>query len=123
MATKKPVTAAKKDLRVMTDSVAPQAFVDVERWLTPEFWTMVGAGVTNLIAVAALLGWLDHAQVEGVTKALTGLVGAVQVVLINSVLIWKYLSGRAELRARVAEMRYQTESMLAMEKMRLTHGK
>lgn len=118
MATKKPVTTLKEELRVMSDAVDAQAMVIPDKWLTPDFWTMVGAGVTNLVAVAALLGWLDHAQVEGVTKALTALVGAVQVVIVNSVLVWKYLSGRAEFRARMAEMRYQTATMVALEKMR-----
>jgi hypothetical protein len=123
MATKKSVTTLTEELRVMSDAVEAQAVTETDRWLTPDFWTMVGSGVTNLVAVAALLGWLDRSNVEGVTAALTALVGAVQVVIVNSLLVWKYLSGRAEFRARMTEIRYQTASMLAVEKMRIEAGK
>lgn len=88
------------------------------RWLTPEFWTMAATAVTNLVAVAALLGWVDQTDVEGVTKALTALVGAVQVIVVNSVLVWKFIRGKEESKQKMAEMRYQALRTLAVEKMR-----
>lgn len=104
----------REQMRVMTDSMEP-ALEETSRWLTADFWTMAGTAVTNLVAVAALLGWLQQTDVEGVTKALTALVGAMQVIVVNSVMVWKYIAGRAKMRSRLLEMRFQMMAAMTAE--------
>jgi hypothetical protein len=93
------------------------------RWLTPEFWTMAATAVTNLVAVGALLGWIDQSNVEGIAKALTALVGAAQVIVVNSVLVWKFIRGKEESKQQMRELRYQTARDLVVEKMRRAPGR
>jgi hypothetical protein len=92
--------------------------VDTGNWLTPEFWTMAVGAVSNLIAVGVLVGWVDTSQAETLTKAVTAIVGATQIVVLNSALIWKYLAGRTELRAQMIDARYRYMEAVAVEKMR-----
>lgn len=97
----KNVLSLREELRTFGDAVEGTVFEGADKWLTPEFWTMVTTSAGNVIAVMALLGWLDHAQVETVTKAITALIGASQVILINGLLVWKYLAGRQAVRQQI----------------------
>jgi hypothetical protein len=117
MATKKSVETVREELRVLNAAV-DDANVDTNNWLTPEFWTMAVGAVTNLIAVGVLVGWVDSSQAETLTKAITAIVGATQIVVLNSALIWKYLAGRTELRAQMIDARYRYMEAVAVEKMR-----
>jgi hypothetical protein len=117
MATKKSVEMVREELRVL-NAAADDVNVDTNNWLTPEFWTMAIGAVTNLIAVGVLVGWVDTSQAETLTKAITAIVGATQIVVLNSALIWKYLAGRTELRAQMIDARYRYMEAVAVEKMR-----
>ena len=117
MATKKSVETVREELRVLNSAV-DDANVDSGNWLTPEFWTMAIGAVTNLVAVGVLIGWVDQSQAETLIKAVTAIVGATQVVVLNSALIWKYLAGRTELRAQMIDARYRYMEAVAVEKMR-----
>lgn len=112
---KKNVDTVRAELRTFGEAVEGTALEGLDKWLTPEFWTMAVASVGNIVAVLALIGWLDHTQVETVTKALTALISASQVILVNGVLVWKYLSGRQEVRSQVvrARLRMAEEVMVA----------
>jgi hypothetical protein len=79
---------------------------------------MAFGAITNLVAVGVLIGWIDSSQAESLTKAITAIVGATQIVVLNSALIWKYLSGRTELRAQMVDARYRYMEAVAVEKMR-----
>lgn len=117
MASKKSVEMVREELRVL-NAAADDANVDTTNWLTPEFWTMVTVAGTNLIAVGVLIGWVDSTQAEVLTKAITAIVGATQIVVLNSALVWKYLASRTELRAHMIDARYRYMEAVAVEKMR-----
>lgn len=116
MATKKSVEAIREELRVLNSAAGDGT--DTNTWLTPEFWTMAIGAVTNLVTVAVLIGWVDQTQAETLTKAITAVVGATQVLVLNSALIWKYLTGRTEIRAQMIDARYRYMEAVAVEKMR-----
>ncbi len=119
MSTRKvSVDAVREEMRILNSAADDSNEGGLLNWLTPDFWTMVGSAVTNLVAVAVLIGWVNSSQAEGLSQALTALVGATEVLVLNTALVWKYLSGRAELRTRVAEMKYQAAAQLAIERMR-----
>jgi len=98
---KKSVNTVREELRTFGEAVEGTALEGLDKWLTPEFWTMAITAASNLIAVLALVGWLDHSQVENVTKAVTALLGASQVILVNGLLVWKFLTGRQEVRKQI----------------------
>lgn len=117
MAAKKSVDTVREELRVL-NSAADDVNVDTNNWLTPEFWATVIGAIGNLVTVAVLVGWIDYSQAETLTKAVTALVGATQIIVVNSALIWKYLSGRTTLRAQMVAARYHYMEAVAVEKMR-----
>ena len=117
MATKKSVELVRAELRVL-NAAADDINVDNGNWLTPEFWTMAIGAVTNLIAVGVLVGWVDSSQAEILTKAVTSVVGATQIVVLNSALIWKYIASRTQLQAQIIDARYRYMESIAVEKMR-----
>lgn len=104
-----------RDLSAMADSVDKSV---VDKWLTPEFWTMATTVITNLLAVAVLIGWISAAEVEGLTKALTGIITAAEVIVVNSALVWKFLAGRNELKAQLLDARYRYVETVAVERLR-----
>lgn len=125
MATSKKVSAdtVREELRVLNAAANEAAdSSSMLNWLTPDFWTMVSTAATNVVAVLVLIGWIQASQVQGVTQAVTALIGATQVIIVNSALVWKYLSGRAETRAHMINAQYQYMSMVACEKLRANNG-
>ena len=110
-------TTVREELRLLNEAV-DDANVDSGSWFTPEFWTMAVGALSNLVAVAVLIGWVDQSQAETLTKAITAIIGATQIVVLNSALIWKYLAGRTELRAQMIDARYRYMEAVAVEKLR-----
>lgn len=121
MATKKPIEQVREELRVLNASVEDSDTSGMLNWLTPEFWTMVIGAVGNIVTVLVLLGWVSQTSAEDLTKAITALLGATQVIVLNTVLIWKYLTGRQELRAQMVDARYRYMEAVAVEKLRADH--
>lgn len=115
----------KKDLPVIAElrELNTELGVDekqlTDNWLTPEFWTMATAVVTNVLTVAALLGFVNVSDVESLTKSLTTIITATELVVVNAVLVWKYLAGRQKLRAQMISARYHMMETVAVERMRL----
>ena len=91
----------------------------VEKWLTPEFWTMAVAVVTNVLTVGVLLGFVNASDVQELSKSLTGIITATEVVVVNALLVWKYLSGRQQLRSQMLASRYRMIEAVTVERMRL----
>lgn len=119
MAVKKSVSVIAEELRMLNETAATDKEVaGLLDWFTPDFWTTAGTAVTNIIAVAAVLGWIDRSNVEGLTQAIVAVVGAAEVVVMNSVLVWKYLNGRQELRAQVIDAKFRYMESIAIEKLR-----
>lgn len=119
---KKPVERQTAELRVLTDFFT--SFLGSnntgadEKWVTPEFVTTTTTVLTNLMAVLVLLGWLSSTDVETLTKAVVALISAGEVIVVNSVLIWKFVASRLATKNRVLEMKYQYAEALAIEQMR-----
>lgn len=115
---KKPVSAPVEELRILTDFFGADEKAIVTKWLTPELATTVVTTVSNLLAVLALVGWLSSSEVETLTKAIAALVGASEVIVVNSILIWKFISGRLALKSQLLQMKYHYVEAVAVERMR-----
>ena len=120
---KKNVETVREELRVLNAAADEAATtvttaVDSGNWLSPEFWTMAAGAVTNLITVAILVGWVDRSNAETLTTALTALIGASQVIVLNTALIWKYITSRTQVKAQMIEARYRYMEAIAVEKFR-----
>jgi hypothetical protein len=120
MATKKTVDTVKEDLRVLHNEV--EADANNNSWLSSEFWTMAVGAVANIVAVGVLLGWVDRVQADAMVQALTAVIGATQVIVVNSALIWKYIASKTELRAQMLDMRYRYMESVAIERIRMEVG-
>lgn len=116
---KKSVSTKVEELRSFGEAVEGTALEGLDKWLTPEFWTMAVASVGNVVAVLALIGWLEHSQVETVTKALTALISASEVILVNGLLIWKYIAGRQEIAQQVMASRLRMREDVAYAKLQI----
>lgn len=117
MAKKSTATVA-EELRVLGSFADSPEIANMLNVLTPDFWATIGTAVTNLVTVAALLGWI-HPNTEGLTQAIIALVGAAEVVALNSVLIWKYLQNRQDLRTRTMEAKFRYMEAIAVGKVQL----
>lgn len=118
MATKKPIASIREELRELgqaADEVAPSNSND---WLTPEFWTMVVSAVTNLIAVAVVLGWISASDAESINRSLAALLGAAQVIIVNAAIVWKYISARVAVKEAMIDARYRYMEAIAVERIR-----
>lgn len=116
---KKSVSTRVEELRSFGEAAEGTALEGLDKWLTPEFWTMAVASVGNVVAVLALIGWLEHSQVETVTKALTALISASEVILVNGLLIWKYIAGRQEIAQQVMASRLRMREDVAYAKLQI----
>jgi hypothetical protein len=121
MATKKVADTVREELRVLHNEV--EGGVDGETsWVKNEFWTMAAGAVANIVAVAVLLGWVDRLQADSLIAAVTAIIGASEVIVVNSALVWKYLSSRTELKAQMIDARYRYMESLAIERVRMEVG-
>lgn len=116
--TRVPVSQTiREDIKMLAqDADAAVSVPDVSK---SEFWTMLGGVLTNLVTVAVLIGWLDSTNAETVTRAVTAVLAASEALIVNGLLVWKYLAGRATLRAQLVDSRYRYLETVAIERMRL----
>lgn len=98
------------EMRVMEEVVNDSSATDT--WFTPAFWTTVATALGNLVTVAVLFGWIDSANSDSLTQAIAALVGAAQVIVVNTVLIWRYVVARKEVE--VAKIQARTAYIQAM---------
>jgi len=118
MAAKKSVDTVREEMRVIGAAAdAAQGFGS--DWSSPEFWTMVAAAVTNLATVAVVMGWLSASDAESVTKALSALIGAGQVIVVNALLVWRFISSRVQVKQSRIAARYNYMAAVTTERMRL----
>lgn len=76
-------------------------------YLTTEFWAMIGGVVLNLITVLAAIGYVSATDAGELTHALTAIFGAVQALVVNGAVIWKYIQSRATVKAEALKMQMQ----------------
>ncbi|WP_353208342.1 hypothetical protein [Sphingorhabdus sp.] len=119
MATKKSVETVREELRVLSDA-GEKAVTDAtnDNWLSPEFWTMAGAAVTNLVTVAVLIGWIDRSNADALMTAVAALIGASQVIVVNTALVWKFIANRSQVKAQMVDSRLRYLEAITVEKMR-----
>lgn len=112
---KKSVVTVREELRTFDEVLADTTVVNLDKWFTPEFWTMAATAVTNIIAVLALIGWLDRENVESLTKAITAIIAASQVIAVNALLVWKYISSKQAVKTQVvaAKLRLAEDAVYA----------
>lgn len=119
---KKPVERQTAELRMLTDLFGNFFGSDeqtvVNKWVTPELVTTATTAISNLLAVLVFVGWLSSADVETLTKAVTALIGASEVIVVNSVLIWKFIASRTALKSQFLNMKYQYAEAMVVEQMR-----
>ena len=119
MATKKSPQMIREELRVLGEAAddVPGAKT-ANDWFTPEFWTMVVSAVTNLVAVGTVLGWISTSDAESLTKAVTALLGAAQVIAVNTALVWKFISSRVAVKEALIDARFHYMEAIAVERIR-----
>lgn len=111
--------AVRAEMRLLNAEADAVPGVSLTDWSTPEFWTMVVSSITNLVTVAVVLGWLSSTDAETVTKALSALIGAGQVILVNGLLVWRFISARAQVKQAMVTARYNYMAAVTTERMRL----
>lgn len=114
--TKKSVDTLREELRVLNTAVSDNS--SKQEWVTPEFISMASMVVVNLLTAATLVGWVDATQAQEISKAVTTLLAALGTVLANALIVWKYLSGRAEVKAQQIDAQFRYMESIAVEKMR-----
>lgn len=115
-----PVDTVREDIRVLGENFGDT--VTATNWFSPEFLTLAATVLSNIVGALVLVGWVDATQAADLTKAVVALVGAVQTILVNSVLVWKYLSGRAEEKVKRAEMRIEYLKAVQAERVRAEYN-
>lgn len=103
-------TPKKLDMRVL-DEIAADVNKE-DNWFTPAFWTTVATALGNLVTVAVLVGWVDATNAAEISKAVVAMVGAVQVIFVNTALVWKYISGKREVEVAKLQARTAYIAML-----------
>lgn len=120
MATKKAAETVREELRVLNSEVESDA--EKGSWVSSEFWTMAAGSVANIVAVAVLLGWVDRLQADSLIAAITAVIGASEVIVVNSALVWKYITSKTELKAQMIDARYRYMESMAIERLRMEVG-
>lgn len=115
-----PVDTVREELRVLGEN-----FGDTDsstNWFSPEFLTLATTVLSNVVGVLVLVGWVDATQAADLTKAVVALIGAVQAILVNGLLVWKYLAGRFEAQNKRAEMKVEYLRAVQAEKFRAEYA-
>jgi len=97
-------------------------------FLTSEFWATAAAIIANMIAVLVVLGRLTPADAQVLGDAVTALLTTAPVLIANVVVIWRYVTSRAQVKqaaeeATVSRMKirehYAVKERLEMQRMSL----
>jgi hypothetical protein len=68
-------------------------------WTTTEFWTTVGAGALNLLAMMALILHLKPEEQQSLNVAVTSLFTAMGMIAANAFMVWKFIHSRQVVKA------------------------
>jgi len=108
------------------DSPIAGPTAEPENWFTPEFVSMVGTVVVNLLTAATIVGWVDANSAREISGALTGMIAAVGALTVNGLVVWKFLASRSGVKSAAVTARYQymasvesNRMMAAMEQQRI----
>lgn len=118
MATKKSIESVRAELREINASADEVGSTFGADWSTPEFWTMVVSGLTNLLTVAVMFGWVNSSDAEALTKASAAILGAAEVIVINGFIVWKYIASRVAVREALIDARFRYMEAVAVERLR-----
>jgi hypothetical protein len=119
MAAKKSIDTVREEMRVMGAEADAVPGLSTNDWRSPEFWTMAASALTNLVTVAVVLGWISSSDAETITKATSALIGAGQVIIVNGLLVWQFISARVRVKQSLISARYNYMAAVTTERMRL----
>lgn len=118
MVTKKSIETVRAELREINAAADEVGATFGADWSTPEFWTMVVSGLANLLTVAVMFGWVNASDAESLTKAATAVLGAAQVIVVNGLIVWKYITSRVAVREALIDARFRYMEAVAVERLR-----
>lgn len=105
MTAKVPVDAPTAEARIFGD--VEDRIKELDNLTRHEFWAMAAVALTNLISVAAVMGWVDTTSVEVLTKSITALVGGTEIIVVNAILLYKYFSGAQTVKHEIVRARIE----------------
>lgn len=73
----------------------------VDGLFTTEFWTTVGGLLANLLVVLVAIGYINREDADQLTSSVGSIVAAVQMLVVNGMLIWKYIASRTQLKQAI----------------------
>lgn len=114
--TKKSVNTVREELRVLNSAATDNA--TKQDWITPEFISMTTAVVVNLITAATLIGWVEAHHAQELVNAATAVIAGLGAVSANALIVWKYLTSRAEVKSQQIDAQYRYMESIAIERMR-----
>jgi hypothetical protein len=114
--TKKSISTVREELRVLNTAAADNS--SEQDWITPEFISMATAVVVNLITAATLIGWVEAHHAQELVNAATAVIAGLGAVSANALIVWKYLTSRAEVKAQQINAQYRYMESIAIERMR-----
>jgi hypothetical protein len=113
-----PVSTLREELRVL----AGEDGQTQKEWITPEFISMVSSVAINLITAATVVGWVDSASAQELTKAVTAIATAAGVLGANALIVWKYLAARQAVKTEAVRARYRYMEAVAVERLSSNSG-
>jgi len=116
-----PLDTVVAEMRVLNS--AATAGAESTSWVTPELVSMVSSVAVNLITAATVIGWLDAANAQEITTAVSAVIAAVGTISVNAAIVWKYLSGREEVQKEVVSAQYRYAETAMIERMRANSAK
>lgn len=114
--TKKSVNTVREELRVLNTAVADN--LPNQEWITPEFVSMVTSVAVNLITAATLVGWVEAHHAQELVNAATAVIAGLGAVGANAIIVWKYLTSRAEVKSQQIDAQFRYMESIAVERMR-----
>jgi hypothetical protein len=114
--TVRTIAPVSEELRVMASAETAATAADAP--LTPEFLSLAGTVVVNLITAATVVGWIDASAAQDLTKSASAIVAAVSTIAVNGMLVWKYIAGRTAVKVEQISAQYRYMEVVAVERMR-----
>lgn len=96
---------------------------DLDKLARHEFWAMAAVALTNLVSVAAVMGWIDSSGVETLTKSITAVIGGAEIIVLNAIILYRYFTNvqetkREMVRARIDLAHAQFQAQMQIQQMR-----
>lgn len=108
-----------RDLSDARPSDQPGVPSFVDGLFTTEFWTTVGGLLANLLVVLVAIGYVNREDADQLTASVGSIVAAVQMLVVNGMLIWKYIASRTQLKQAITLQLMAERHDMKLTQMRL----